>query len=248
LATEPEQLASRSDYFSIDSIYVPLWVLLGSFLGLVGVGSINALIEGVWITASVVVALMAWRTGARQVHRERLADQQAKDIKNSLGKLVSVTEPSPSNVIAAAAAKILDLEKQLKDIQQDSPRSISAEQWDAMSSILRELPSRVPHIIVLFREEYFESARYAREFVSLFQFHDIGGAILPNPIPPLTADVNGLVLRYDSSQQKPDIITRLSRALTLAHIDHHEEAVPFPADLKGNCQLVVGKKINHKPL
>jgi hypothetical protein len=229
------------DWLCIEAFYIPLWVLLGSFLGLIGVGKMNAVTERFWIVATVAVAMMAWRTGARQVFRERLSSEQDNQIEKSLGQLVSVTQPSPVNIIQAAAAKILDLEGQLKQIQRGSPRSITAAQWDAMSSILCELPIRVPQIIVLFREEYFEAASYAREFARLFQYHGIGGSVLTIASPPLSADLTGLILRYESSQRKPDILVRLSRALTLAHIDHREEAVPLPTELRGYCELVVGR-------
>jgi hypothetical protein len=229
------------DWFCIEAFFIPLWVLLGSGLGLIGVRNMSGATEQFWIGATIAVTIMAWATGARQVSRERSSKEQDNEIEKSLGQLVSVTQPSPVNIIQAAAAKILDLEGQLKQIQRGSPRSITAEQWDAMSSILCELPTHVPQIIVLFREEYFEAASYAREFARIFQYHGIGGSILTIASPPLSADLTGLVLRYESSQRKPDILIRLSRALTLAHIDHREEAVPLPPELKGFCELVVGR-------
>ena len=57
----------------------------------------------IWVGAGILIALFAWRAGAWQ-------SRDTREIRENLGKLVSVTEASPSNIIAATAAKILELE------------------------------------------------------------------------------------------------------------------------------------------
>lgn len=232
------------DWFNVGTLTAPLGVLFAFGFGFFAGPVMSMTDEILWMVGALIVASLTWWSTAQSATNNRLSNSRDLDIKEKLGSLVDVASGEPaSKVLGAAAAKILDLEKQLRDIQHGIPRTITAEQWDAMSSILRALPSPppLPHIIVVFREEYFETARYAREFVRLFQYHSIGGGMLTNPVPPLTADVNGLVLRYDNTQEKAEIITRVSQALTVAHIDHREEAVALPLDLRRHCELVVGK-------
>jgi hypothetical protein len=91
------------DWFNASSLYVPAWVLAGTVMGIFGPHSAFAIT--IWLLVGLVIALFAWRASAAQT-------RQSREIHENLGKLVSVTESSPTNVIAAVAAKILTLERQ----------------------------------------------------------------------------------------------------------------------------------------
>jgi hypothetical protein len=119
------------DWFSVQALYLPFWVFLGSGMGLLGHG-MNLGTEEVWIVISIVVALMSWWTGARQVYRERLAALRDREIQENLGKLVSVTEPSTSNILTAAAAKILTLEYSQTQLA-DQLEQIRAREWPQLT-------------------------------------------------------------------------------------------------------------------
>jgi hypothetical protein len=96
---------SMRDWLSASSLYVPAWVLAGTVMGIFGPHSIVGII--IWLSVGLVIALFAWSASAAQT-------KQSREIHENLGKLVSVTESSPTNVIAAVAAKILDLETRVK--------------------------------------------------------------------------------------------------------------------------------------
>lgn len=91
------------DWLSWDALYVPSWILAGTILALWGITQVSALAAIIWLAIGFAIALLAWRASAHQV-------RDGREIRENIGKLVSVTEPSPKNILAAAAAKILTLE------------------------------------------------------------------------------------------------------------------------------------------
>lgn len=220
------------DWLSAESLYVPSWVIIGTAAGLWGPTSMMG--KFAWAAIGLVIASFAWRASAKQT-------RQSREITKNLGKLVSVTEPSPANILAAAAAKILELEGGINDLKDRRPRTISAEQWDQMSDVFRALGSRTVRIVVVFQEKYYEAARYGREFAGFFQHHGIGGAALTNAVPPVPDDMRGVVIRYDNGSQKPEVVDRLARALAVTHVEYRIEASPFPPELRNCCELIIGR-------
>ncbi len=122
------------DWLNASSLYIPAWVLLSALMGIWGPHSTTAI--ALWLLASLIVALFAWRASAAQ-------NKQAREIQEGLGKLVSVTESSPTNVIAAVAAKILELEQKTATVPQlQSELSRYKERLDNYESATWSPPSR----------------------------------------------------------------------------------------------------------
>ncbi len=90
------------DWFSASSLYIPCWVVAGTIMGLWGTG-MSPSVAIAWVAIGLAIAGLAWRASAHQV-------REGREIRENLGKLVNVTEPSPVNILAAAGAKILTLE------------------------------------------------------------------------------------------------------------------------------------------
>ncbi len=106
----PEAGVRMGDWFSGAAIYVPAWVLAGTAMGLWGVTNVSPLATAAWLAIGFVIAGLAWYASAQQVKQERA-------IADNLGKLVNVTEPSPRNILVAAAAKILTLDHEISELK-----------------------------------------------------------------------------------------------------------------------------------
>lgn len=117
----------RSDWFSASALYIPAWILAGTGMGIWGPRTVPAIV--IWLVIGGLIAIFAWRASAQQVMQSRL-------IAENLGKLVSVTEPSPVNILTAAAAKILTLESEINSVKEGQWRSISARQKKAFHDSL----------------------------------------------------------------------------------------------------------------
>jgi hypothetical protein len=113
------------DWFSASALYVPLWIIAGTVMGLWGTGMGNP-VGALWVLIGCAIAALAWRASAHQAKESRL-------ISENLGKLVSVTEPSPANILAAAGAKILTLDNELRQLKEQM-----ASRWRSLTDQERE--------------------------------------------------------------------------------------------------------------
>src|SRR6266849_5014953 len=241
------------DYFTIEAGYVPLWVLLGSALGLIGIPNMSSSFEIIWIVLSLLVALMAWRTGAHQVRRGRQADAQVAEINQTLGKLVSVTESSPVNVIRATAAKILDLERQLKDATtslvdvETVQAGIQGLFWLPLSVGQRaDLNTRLlalgSHCVHIQHHENTDCTRLARDLLEVFKS---AGWSHPSPLETgswNTSGIRGLRVsgKYpDPSQTGP----KVSRALAVVLRTGGAFGASIPNDNKTDVIVCIGPRM-----
>jgi hypothetical protein len=231
------------DWFSGSALYIPLWMLAGTGMGLWG-AHMSGMAEALWVLIGFAVAGLAWRASAQQV-------RVGREIQENLGKLVSVTEPSPVNVLAAAAAKILTLEhaqneatSKLSNLQEeitllkkDQQRTVSRAQWKAISQVLTALANKEQRLSLSIKVPYgdLEAEKYAKDFMRIFSC-GIGSDNLIGP------DLVGLIIRVRDRSLIPPTATYLSQALEAAGIEHRIDSLDlqFPLRTEFETELVVG--------
>jgi hypothetical protein len=191
------------DWFTGEAIYVPSWVLAGTIMGLWGVTKVSLVATVVWLLVGTVIAGLAWRASVGQARQGRL-------VVENLGKLVSVTTPSPVNIIAAAGAKILTLDHEISELkaelQRQSRRTLSPAQKEAITKSLQESKEYLA-IGILLRADNAEADEYARQFSLIFSHLGMGGALYPYNLPE---DLTGLVIRVEDPKAPPSRVLGVS--------------------------------------
>jgi hypothetical protein len=222
------------DWFSAGALYIPAWILLGALMGIWGPHDATAI--AIWILASVVVASFGWRAGAGQA-------KQSREIHENLGKLVRVTEPSPVNILTAAAAKILTLESEINAVKRQQPRRLNHDQIEAMSAYFESVPREERSgITILVHKNNPEATQYGRDLDFLFRNFGLAHGLQPDS--GIGRDLVGVIIRVKDDQSRPPIAKHLSEALTRAKIEHRIEALSnlqFGFAPKTDCQLVLGR-------
>ena len=152
------------DRFSVKTLVIPAWVLAGIAQYLWGPPGVTARV--VWILVGLGIAYFAWRAAVDQ-------EKEAQDIATNLGKLVSVTEPSPKNILAAAAAKILTLEHSQTQLAAQLDQ-IRAREWQRLTNAQKtDLAERLrkigPHTVWIVRPQNLDCIALAADFDSVFR-------------------------------------------------------------------------------
>jgi hypothetical protein len=223
------------DWFRASALYNPLWIVAGTIMGLWGTG-MSTWVGVLWVAIGCVIAIVAWRASAQQVREGRL-------ISENLGKLVSVTEPSPVNILAAAAAKILTLESEINALKRQQQRNLSQDQIETMSAYFDSVPFEEKSAIwVFFRRNNPEATLYAKQLGRFLSDQRLGGGWSEDS--KIEPDLAGVVVRVKDNQSPPAIAWHLSEALKRANIESRIEVMPdlqygFPPLTE--CQLIIGK-------
>jgi hypothetical protein len=161
-----ERNSMMRDWFSGEAVYVPAWILAGTIMGLWAAAQVNVYAAIAWLLVGGIISAIAWRAAARQV-------RQGREIAQNLAKLVSVTETSPTNILAAAAAKILALEYSITELsgQLESLRTrewgrLTESQKDELAERLKKIGS---HPVWVIRPNTADCIRFAKDFDETFR-------------------------------------------------------------------------------
>lgn len=166
------------DWLNPASWYVPLWVLAGTVMGIIGPhGPVGI---GVWLILGAIIAVFAWKASAEQT-------KQSREIHEYLGKLVDASSSSPTAIISAVAAKILALEARVADLKW---RTVTADQRKRFCDAMPK-DRRIPMWCVWCAPADAEAVSYAKQVLRMFVE---GGVAMTDPG---YYEVNNQLSRFD---------------------------------------------------
>lgn len=148
-------------------------------------------------------------------------------------KLQNLTNTNAQPVVAsieAATSRIETLEGQLKVIQRERQRFLSAKQRDVFRDAMRAiLKDTVLHFGIFYHYLDDEAGQYARQFVQILDPLGVTGVAVSTNLPEA---FEGLVIRikdHNAPVPVPPSAMRLSEALSKAEIPHRFDDLPPPA-------------------
>jgi hypothetical protein len=197
-------------------------VLLGTIIGVWGATKVSPLAAVALTLIGFVVALFGWRAAAYQAMENR-------EIREHLEKLVSVTEPSPKNILVAAAAKILDLEHQQK-VLRDSLAELQderASRWPRLTesqgkqfvTALKELPIKErPPVVYFFQNPFLaDCLEFAGSLCRLVQEAGWSANIFQEVLRRDAIPTNGIQIHGDPSLPELRVLKRAFKQVGLSY-------------------------------
>jgi hypothetical protein len=191
-------MPSLACWFSGTALFLAGSFAFGITVGLVGIRTAVSnkffLFFGI---IAVILTAFAWWTAANNEETSATQKRQLMAIRESVEKLAKTTDmrlEDPNQILAAAAAKLLEQDKKISELQ---PRKLSS--------------------LVTAANGNQEAQSYAMEFVKVFKASGCESD-LSLPIPGLRPDVIGIHIGVRNLQNIPEGALTLSKILSDAGI------------------------------
>jgi hypothetical protein len=193
-----------------------------------------------------IIFIVAMVEGAREHKDARTAQEQGKDIKKGLDKIqdtLGANNATPDQILSAAAAKILDQQKQIDELRRGRQINNAAQE-----RVVKELSALAPHaaIVRFVPLSNPDGENLASQLVTvLARAH-----WQPQPARPSTLDFTGgpsargihFFCNCNSEQEVPEAISILSQALKDSDIAIWREFGNDSNMERGSIGILVGAK------
>jgi len=211
-------MPSFACWFSGTAVFLAGSFAFGITVGLVGIRTAvsNRFLLFFGIIA-VILTAFAWWTAADNEETSAAQKRQLMAIRESVEKLAKATNmrlEDPNQILAAAAAKLLEQDKKILELQ---PRKLSSNTIKKLTPAAHEFCQVIKKVLVTAANGNQEAQSYAMEFVKAFKASGCESD-LSLPIPGLRPDVIGIHIGVRNLQNIPESALTLSKILSDASI------------------------------
>lgn len=219
-----------SDWFGLSTILTPFWVLLGYGLSRTDFRNKKVGWRHAGATATVVVVVIAWWSGAQQSAHDRELQAQNKDTHQIVSAMASDLQ------VAVSA----DVPEMLKEIQRRVlPRQIRPKQAAAMKEILQGVSPQRFQISITSNEN--ETLLFARQLAAVLAAAGWTPIRDSGPIWGCTTSYSGVVISGRLAQSRPLVASALGAAINILDVTVNDDHNFNSCAPEGAVEIFVGK-------